>query len=56
MRTEEELREHLIKLKERFEDELDNDTDNPVVQWAEIKSLHSQINLLKEVLEDQEVS
>ncbi len=55
VRTEEELREHLDKLKERLEDELENDTDNPLQQWADIKSLHSQINLLKEVLEDRVV-
>ncbi len=56
MRTEEEIKELLMKLNERLEDELDNSTDNPVVQWAEIKVLRGQIIVLEDVLEDLEVS
>ncbi len=55
MRTEEEIRARLMKFTEQVDSELDNGTDNPVQQWAALKTYHAMQIALEWVLEDQEV-
>ena len=54
MRTEEEIRDCIKTLEAMRDDEIENTTDNPVMQWCLIKQYHAQIRLLEEVLEDKD--
>lgn len=56
MRTEEELRERMNKFDEQIDAELDTGTNDPVQQWAALKSLHAMKVSLEWVLEEKEVS
>ncbi len=55
MRSEDELRARLMKLAEQIDTELDTGTNDPVQQWAALKTLHSMKVALEWVLEPPEV-
>lgn len=55
MRTEEEVRKRLAKFKDQIDSELDTGTNDPIHQWAALKSFHAMQVALEWVLEDQEV-
>ncbi len=56
MRSEDEIKERIKDLTKVIDEELDTGTNDPVRQWAALKTTHAARRTLEWVLKDWEVS